>query len=138
MSILLVEVVPQGMIFGADRNITLSRPLISSDGTQTEYSEEFLGYSQRPKVLRWPQRKALIGYVGAGSIGGLPADEWFYDFIGDNLSFQNFSVLATSLGERVEEQRRIDEGVGKPEPLIIHLGGFEERNNTMAPTVWVM
>lgn len=129
MSILLVEIVPQGILFGADRNITVTRRDAGS-------LVEIRGQSQRRKVLRWPRNRALLGYVGAAEIGGQPADEWLYDFIGDNLSFSSFGDLAENLRARVEAQRRKDENAEAPDPLIIHLGGFEERVGAQVPVVW--
>ena len=95
-----------------------------------------LGQSQRPKVLRWPNRKALIGYVGAATIGGLPTDEWLYDFIGDHLDFASFEVLAHDLKAAIQEQRALDEGSRDPEALVLHLAGFEERDSHQVPVVW--
>jgi hypothetical protein len=133
MSLLLVEVVPQGIIFGADRNVTFTKKQVVK-GKHTTI--EIHGQSQRPKVLRWPQRKALVGYVGVAEIGGDPTDEWLYDFIGDNLNFSNFEALSESLRSQVEEQLRIDEGNNERQPLIIHLGGFEKRDDVPVPVIW--
>ena len=66
MSILLVEVVPQGLVFGADRNVTFTKQRMTESGNITI---EIHGQNQRSKVLRWPNRKALVGYVGAAEIG---------------------------------------------------------------------
>jgi len=133
MSILLVEVLPQGLVFGADRNVTFTKQRAVQGGSITI---EIHGQNQRPKVFRWPNRKALVGYVGVAEIGGIPTDEWLYDFIGSHLDFPNFGVLSESLRVKVEEQRRIDEGNLGPEPLIIHLGGFEEREGVQVPVTW--
>src|SRR5262245_37843399 len=132
MSILLVELVPQGIIFGADRNISSEVKEIAHEdkGEEHPFIEQHHVHfyqSPRPKVLRWPQRKALIGYVGEAQINGIPTDEWLYDFIGNHLKFDSFATLAESLQQSVEHQRRIDEGNDDPSPLIIHLAGFEER-----------
>jgi hypothetical protein len=113
MSILLVEVVPQGIIFGADRNVTFTRKRVGNGGLTTI---EIHGQSQRAKVLRWP--------------------EWLYDFIGGHLTFSSFEALSDSLRSEVEKQRRIDEGEDEPEPLIIHLGGFEKRDGVLVPVIW--
>lgn len=77
VSILVVQLVREGLLFGADRNITTSL----RRGPDVLVS----GQSQRPKVLRWPNRQVLIGYVGRARVAGQPADEWLYDFIGRNL-----------------------------------------------------
>lgn len=53
MSILLVQLVPQGILFGADRNVTTE---VSQGGHLVVQ-----GQSQRPKVVKWPNREAIIG-----------------------------------------------------------------------------
>lgn len=65
MSILVTHLVPQGLIFAADRNITtsISVPPIT-----------YIGQMQRPKVLKWPNADVIVVYVGA--IGGQPTDAW--------------------------------------------------------------
>lgn len=133
MSILVVQVLPQGIIFGADRNITETRIASDSSGKTATI---ILGQSQRPKVLKWPNKKALIGYVGAASMGGMPTDEWLYEYIGNNLEFPNFETLAHDLANKVQIQRSIDEGQRNPEVLIIHLAGFENRESWQVPIVW--
>lgn len=130
MSILVVEVVPEGILFGADRNITETRHRGSSP------TVEIHGQNQRPKVIRWPRNLALLGYVGAGELGGQPTDDWLYDFIGDHPRFSSLDALAEDLRAKVEAQRLIDDEGQEPEALIIHLGGFEERGGTQVPVVW--
>jgi acylphosphatase len=50
VSILVVQPTPQGLLFGADRNITSQLTL--SDGT---IEVVVSGQSERPKVLKWTQ-----------------------------------------------------------------------------------
>lgn len=145
MSILLVELVPQGIIFGADRNISSEEKgtpqfIDETDGkSYYEILHRHYFQSPRPKVLRWPQRKALIGYVADdATLGGVPTDEWLYDFIGNHLQFESFETLAESLRQSVEDQRIIDEGDNDPIPVIMHLAGFEEREGIQVPAVWVI
>jgi hypothetical protein len=133
MSILVVQVLPQGIIFGADRNITETRVTSDSSGHPVTV---VLGQSQRPKVLRWPNRRALVGYVGAATIGGMPTDEWLYDYIGEHLDFKSFEVLAHDLRDRIQKQRTVDEGQREPKALLLHLAGFEERDSYQVPVVW--
>lgn len=133
MSILVVQALKEGIIFGADRNITTTSVRQMNEG-QMIYT--VCGQSQRRKVLRWPNNKALIGYVGVASLAGMPTDEWLYDFIGRNLSFTDFRELTTRLRDEVQAQRVIDEGEGKAEGLIIHLAGFEEREQIQVPVIW--
>ncbi len=133
ISILVVQALREGIIFGADRNITTTSVRQMNDG-QMIYTVS--GQSQRRKVLRWPNNKALVGYVGAASLTGMPADEWLYDFIGRNLTFTSFRELAISLRDEVQAQRMLDEGERQAEGLIIHLAGFEEREQIQVPVIW--
>lgn len=61
-----------------------------------------LGHTQRPKVLRWPGRKAVIGYVGAAQVGGIPTDEWLYDFIGRHFEFRILRLWPRLSGLRLK------------------------------------
>ncbi len=88
MSILVVHLVPEGLLFAADRNIT---------ATATGGGVTYIGQTQRPKVLKWPNHDTIIGYVGAGAIAGVPTDQWLYAFIGRHLTFPDFATLATEL-----------------------------------------
>ena len=133
MSILVVQALYEGIIMGADRNITSTSVTKTADG-RTIYIVK--GQSQRPKVLRWPNNKALIGYVGVASMGGFPTDEWLYSFIGRNMDFHSFEELARALGQEVQAQRIIDEGQEKAEPLIIHLAGFDKKHGMPVPVIW--
>ena len=133
MSILSVAVTSHGLIFAADRNVThFSR----REGDGGQRVTEIHGQVQRPKVLRWPHHKALIGYVGTATVDGIPTDEWLYDFVGDHVNFADFGTLAEDLRSKIESQRRLDEGEDSPQPLIVHLGGFETRDSMAVPVVW--
>lgn len=129
MSILVVHLTPQGLLFGADRNITSQ--VRRQDGQLVVLVE---GQSQRPKVLKWPNREAIVGYVGAAEIRGRPTDVWLYEeLIGRNLDFADFRSLADFLKLELDllmADRQI-EG-----PLIIHLGGFEPEGHSWRPVVW--
>lgn len=132
MSFMVIYVVKEGIIMGADRNITRTQ-VINGENTIIN----LMGQTQRPKVLRWPNNKAIIGYVGAGQIGNQPTDEWLYEFIGNNLEFHNFEELSESLRSKIQAQRTIDEADNhQPEPLIIHLAGFERDGDYVIPVIY--
>ena len=65
MSILIAEVLSEGMIFCADRNITTE----CTNGTTIQEK-------QQAKVLKWPTERHLFGFVGVAEIGGLPMHDW--------------------------------------------------------------
>ena len=110
MSFLIVEITSKGMIFGADKNVTTTR----SDGTSDQNTKT-------EKVLKWTNGKAFVGFVGQGRIGGMPTKNWIEEFITDNPNFSSLEQISLKLKDKVEKQRRIDEGTNKAEPMIIHL-----------------
>lgn len=124
MSILVVHLVREGLLFGADRNVTASR----EDG-----DVERVGQVQRPKMLKWPNREAIIGYVGDAEIGTTPADEWLYAFIGRHLGDEEFAVMARALTDDLNASMATGQIRG---PLILHLGGFERWGDEWTPQVW--
>jgi hypothetical protein len=123
VSILVVQLVPEGLLFGADRNVTVEVP---------QGSVVASGQSPRPKVHRWPNREVVIGYVGRAEIAGQPTDEWLYSFIGHNvhrdleeLPHELNGALVRDLGSRVGDSE-----------LVIHLGGFVADRGQWKPQVW--
>ncbi len=128
MSILVVQLVPEGLLFGADRNITSQ--LTMSDG-----SVEIVvtGQSERPKVLKWPNHEVIVGYVGAAEIDGQPTDQWLYAFIGRNLAFADLKALGETLTSELDTLFRAGAFAG---PSILHLGGFEQVDGEWTPRVY--
>lgn len=129
MSFLIIEINSKGLIFGADKNVTTTNLLDGSthQNTKTE------------KVLKWNNEKALVGFVGQGRIGNLTTKEWLENFITNNPNFTSLKEISSKLKDEVEKQTRIDNGINKPEPLIIHLGGFEKSaNGISSPEVYLI
>lgn len=124
MSILVVQLVPEGLLFGADRNITTSL----SRGNDVLAT----GQSLRPKVLKWPNHEIVVGYVGRATIGDEHTDEWLYDFIGRNLD-TDLRQLAYELKSKLEFDLR---GQIDAAPMVLHLGGFVEDAGQWKPQVW--
>jgi hypothetical protein len=44
--------------------------------------------------------------------------------------------IASTLAHEVQEQRAVDEGSKPADPMILHVGGFEEKNSSLAPSIW--
>jgi hypothetical protein len=128
MSILVVQLVPEGLLFGADRNIT-------SQLTMRDGSTEIVvsGQSGRPKVLKWPNREVIVGFVGTAEIEGQPTDQWLYAFIGRNLGFPDMETLAQKLTSELDVLCRAGDFSG---PTIVHLGGFEQVAGEWTPRVY--
>jgi hypothetical protein len=126
MSILVVHLVEQGLLFGADRNVT------SQIGREVVY----VGQAQRPKVLKWPNRDAIIGYVGQATIGDEMTDEWLYSYVGRNLDRDaTFEQLADALAADLDTALTNGEITS---PLVIHMGGFEHVDEAWHPRVWFL
>ena len=125
MSILVIEVLHEGIVFGADKNIT------------TQYADGRTRQEQQvSKVTRWPNERCLFGFVGAAQMGQVPMMEWLTTLQNDFVQMQSLEEIAQELYKRVQEQRDEDDKNKQPEPLIIHLGGFERRDGFWVPVVW--
>ncbi len=125
MSILVVEVVSEGMIFGADRNITVTYP----DDRANQ------GVPQR-KVMKWPNNNTLFGFVGAATINGQSVENWLQSIQADFQKLPTIERIAQELRTRIEAQRMADEGNNPADAMIVHLGGFEQQNGIWLPFVW--
>ena len=118
---MVVQLVPEGLLIGADRNVT----------TQARSGRVVrIGQSRRPKVLKWPNRELLIGYVGLAAVMEEPIDQWLYRFIGRHLD-EDLGTVASALKQELEAETLL-----YGEPLIIHLGGFARVDGDWRPVVW--
>lgn len=131
MSLLLIEVVPQGMVFGADKNITDETEATFPNGETKVFNH---GQYQGRKTFLSSNRKVLVGYVGRSNIGDTSTDEWLSKFMEENADFTNWEVLAEMLRLQVEEQ--LKGGNSKPRDLHIQIAGFEEKEGVQVPTIW--
>jgi hypothetical protein len=128
MSILIIEVLPQGMIFAADRSVTVSRR-VRRGGAVTLYQAQDVG----SKILRWPHNRGLLGAVGLGEIEGRSTYDWLYDFVGDHADFSEPALVAADLRDRLQNT------VGSfdpPERIIVEFGTFTKRDGVTAPEMW--
>jgi hypothetical protein len=125
MSIFVGEVLADGIVFAADKNVTLTK----FDGYGNVVSTvQDLG----SKILRWPKHKALLGYVGCAQIGSQTMHDWLYDFMGEHIDFTEPAVVANDLRDRL--QRSIG-GPDSPES-IVQFATFAEREGHVVPEFW--
>ena len=124
MSLLSIEVLPNGMIFAADRNVTVS---VSKGGVM--YQTQEVG----SKVLRWPGRRALIGFVGLGNIADQSMYDWLFEFIGEHTHFSESQSIAFELRDSL--QRSVGQ-LDPPRSLIVEFGTFGVRNGVTVPEMW--
>lgn len=124
MSILLSLYVKDGIVFAADKNVTLSD---AKSGQQVVLEGDLT------KVLLWPNRKAVIGFVGLAELEDLSMDDWLRLFIAETRDFQHLGDVADLLGERFQAK------IPKSKPLlIVHLGGFELVDGIQTPMHYVV
>ncbi|MGZ4287334.1 MAG: hypothetical protein ACXVHB_23970 [Solirubrobacteraceae bacterium] len=127
MSIMAVRVVGEGILFATDRNITTELPGASPPS---------IGQSQRPKVLKWPNREVIVGFVGLARIDDRPTDLWLYTFIGEHLDVgEAVGDLAIALKDHLDATFR-HRDPRKAEGLTLHLGGFAWKDGEWVPEVW--
>jgi len=91
------------------------------------------GQSERPKVLKWPNREVIVGYVGAAEIEDQLTDQWLYGFIGRNLDFPDLETIAQTLTDELDGLYQAGNFSG---PTIMHLGGFEQIEGEWTPRVY--
>lgn len=118
MSLLIFELTHLGMLFGADRSISI-------DGS-TEKGDEMT------KVFKWPDDRAILGFVGEAEVNGVDMDRWLAGFMARNSNFYNLQALAENLREEIE--LAINAEHSDTIPLhIFHIGGFEELDGRHVP-----
>jgi hypothetical protein len=123
MSIIVFHLVPQGMVFAADRNVT----------TRVTGRIVRTGQSQRPKVLKWPNRDVAMHYAGQAAMADdQPTDLWLYDFIGRHLD-DDLPDIASALCQDLDDARERKEIYSY---IVIHLGAFEQQDDDWRPRVW--
>lgn len=123
-------VVPAGILFAADRNVTLRIQADVGRGITLERA----GQIQRPKVLKWPNRELIVGYFGLARIAGLATDRWLYSFIGRHLDYASLAEVAEALASELQADVPSEDAIA--EPLIVHLAGFDDVDGELAPVVW--
>src|ERR1700693_874814 len=121
MSILIVEFFPEGIVFAADRNVTVSRGAVQ-------------GQEQQRKVLKWPNQAAILGYVGLAAVGDETMEDWLWRFIGRHLTFTASSEVARDLKtELVRDIPARDHDAQLP----LHMATFEPgRVVPVLPKCW--
>jgi hypothetical protein len=125
VSIFVSEIVAEGIVFAADKNITWT--FADRDGEPVA-SVQDVG----AKILRWPRQRALLGYVGRAEVGGRPMYDWLYDFMGDHVGFVEPATVANDLRDRLQAE------VGGPNQpgSIVQFAAFSRRDGHIVPGYW--
>jgi hypothetical protein len=125
MSIFVCEVLADGIVFSADKNVTITK--VDGHGNCVSTVQDLSS-----KILRWPKRKALLGYVGCAQVGSQTTYDWLYDFIGEHIAFSEPAVVANDLRDRL--QREIG-GPNAPQS-IVEFATFAKREGYIVPEFW--
>jgi hypothetical protein len=121
MSTFIAYILPQGMIFAADRNVTVR---CLGESPRQECSE---------KIVAWPSGRGLLGYVGTGSIRGQDTQALLRDFIAGHADLTDVSRVAHNLRDFLEAEMTSG---GSPKDLIVQFGTFANRGGTIIPEFW--
>jgi hypothetical protein len=118
MSLLIANVVPEGLIFAADRNLS------SNEGYVIETAR---------KLIRWSDPPLLIGYVGEARVKGEPMHDWLHGFLEQHAT-DDLHHLAHRLADALEAEFK---GLPKSERgTILHVGAFEDTSSGPLPAMW--
>ena len=131
MSILLSGYYPEGIVFAADKNATVT---VVSGTRVHRWVEPSLS-----KVLAWPGRRAAVGFVGVAFLAGLPMDEWLRVFVAGTRDFTDLSEVASELQVAVQRDFRAEFSASEDHTelqLILHLGGFIKQNGHHVPAMF--
>jgi hypothetical protein len=120
MSAILIRILADGIIFGADRNLTVNN---IADGTRTT-----------TKVCKSEDGNVLIGSIGAASMGGQDSLHEIAKLVNTHQG-KPLSQIATEVQSGVFQQRLQDDKES-PRAQIVNLAGFEERDGVMLPENW--
>jgi hypothetical protein len=130
MSILLSAYYPEGIVFVADRNATITQ--VPSGRKHVEPTAT--------KALAWPDNRAVVGFVGLGRLAGnLTMDEWMRIFIAETRQVNDIDIIADRLRNRIQEDFNKDYPEStdiRRNHLIIHLGGFAMRARIETPVMY--
>ncbi len=118
MSLLIANVVPEGLIFAADRNVSDPHGKVSG---------------RSPKIVRWLNPPLLVGYVGKAYVSGVPTHEWLTAFLDGNAT-DDLGALADRLAEKLE--MAFEGYATEDRGTIVHLGAFEHRPDGPLPAIW--
>ncbi len=134
MSILLSTYWSDGIVLCADRNATV---VYETEGDLAQYVE----VGRTTKVLAWPRKAALVGYVGLGQLAGLEIDEWMRQFVAGTRDFESIDALAQDLRQLLQQDFDGDYPSGVDvghAGAIVQLAGFKRHEGVMVPVSYVI
>jgi hypothetical protein len=134
MSILLSSYWRDGIVFSADRNATI---IYNTGSVVGQYVE----VGAITKVLSWPHRTALVGFIGLGQLAGLRIDEWMRRFVSVNRDFESIDDVAQDLRGLLQADFDKDYPPGadvRRTGAIVHLGGYRSDGGIIVPVAYLI
>jgi hypothetical protein len=122
VSLLVVYLVPEGIVFAADRN--LSAP---SGG-------RMINVDEGAKVLAWPDGRAILGYVGRATVGSEPADAWLHRFTHEHPDTDDLGRVCNALARALERAMR--DVPNEQRGMIVHVAGFDRQDRDGLPLIF--
>lgn len=116
MTLLIANVVPQGLIFAADRNLSVNG----------------IKVAEETKVVKVGD--VVAGYAGRARVGGVPMCDWLRDFL-RRRSGAALGALAPGLAAELE--LAMSAVPREHRGTILHIGGFEPGSDGRPlPVIW--
>lgn len=133
MTILLINIVPEGILFGADSLVTTTNTITGAVVRQRSEA----------KIAKLEKRNMLIGYAGAAKLNGddtLQALLSIIDGVKDNatvseVSHRIFNELQTQAIQEFPDKPMQTEILDQ-HGLLVHLAGFVKSKHGPIPQIW--
>lgn len=134
MSILLSVYWKEGIVYSADRNLTLHYETdVGAD------QDVLVGAST--KVIPWPRKKAVVGFAGLGQLAGMRMEEWIRQFVAKTRDHDDLDLMAHELRDLLQVDFDYDYPMGTDVDrarVIVHLGGFKECDGVVVPAMYLL
>lgn len=124
MTVIWVEVTPQGIIIGGDKHRT------------RWLGGAIAGYSVVTKVFKTPNRKIIVGAAGLGQFGGKDKSKWLKEKI-IPLQHQPIEKIAQSVHADIVTTYDAEfRNAGQPRAFIVDIAGYRKDGELWVPAVY--
>lgn len=123
MTVIWVEVTPQGVLIGGDKHRTHM------------IGRVITGYSVVTKVFKTPNRKIIVGAAGLGKFGGKDKSEWLKEKIVP-LQDQPIETIAQSVYADIVTTYDAEFRNGQPQGFIVDIAGYRKDGEIWVPAIY--
>lgn len=124
MTVIWVEVTPQGILIGGDKHRTHFR-----------ITGAIAGYSVVTKVFKTPNRKVIVGAAGLGRFGGKDKSKWLKEKIVP-LQDEPIETIAQSVHSDIVATYDAEFRNGDPQCFIVDIAGYRKDGEMWVPAVY--